>query len=178
MRHFAHRGVWFGIAAMAVIITASNILVGYPINNWLTWGHFSFPVTFLVADLVNRRLGAAQARTVAYSSLSVAAVLSFWLASPRIALGSSLAFICGQLTDIAVFDRLRSWNWWRAPLVSSIIASTVDTAIFYSVAFAGSGLPWITWAFGDYGVKIITAVFLLLPFFIITNRLWSDTARS
>ncbi len=161
-----------GIIAMAVVITVSNILVGYPINNWLTWGHFSFPVTFLVADLTNRRLGAARARTVVYVGFAVAVLLSFWLATPRIALASGSAFIIGQLTNIEIFDRLRHRNWWHAPLISSSIASTIDTIIFYGIAFAGTGLPWITWSLGDYAVKLVCALFLILPYFIITKRLW------
>lgn len=159
---------------MAAVITASNILVGYPINDWLTWGHFSFPISFFVADLVNRRLGASNARIVAYAGFAVAVVLSFWLASPRIALASGSAFIIGQLTNIGIFDRLRHRNWWHAPFISSSIASTVDTVIFYTIAFAGTGLPWVTWSIGDYGVKLVSAVFLILPYFFITKRLWSD----
>ena len=167
-----------GIIAMAAVITISNILVGFPINDWLTWGHFSFPVTFLVADVINRRLGPARARSVAYTGFFVAVVLSFWLASPRISLASGIAFICGQLINIGVFHRLRRRNWWHAPLISSTIASTVDTVLFYGIAFAGTGLPWITWAVGDYGVKIFCAVFLLLPFFLITNRLWTKDSAA
>ena len=169
-----YREIFAGIIAMAAVITISNILVQYPINDWLTWGHFSFPVTFLIADLVNRRLGPSRARSVAYTGFVVAVVLSVWLATPRIALASGLAFLSGQLTDITIFHRLRKAKWWRAPLISSSIASTVDTAIFYSVAFAGTGLPWMTWALGDYAVKLLSAVFLLLPFFLITNRMWSN----
>ncbi len=171
-------GVICGIAAMAAVITASNILVQYPINDWLTWGHFSFPVTFLVADVINRRLGASKARSVAYVGFFVAIVLSYWLASPRIALASGIAFITGQLTNIGIFSALRYRNWWHAPLISSTIASTIDTALFYAIAFAGTGLPWVTWALGDYGVKIVCAVFLLLPFFLITNRLWTGADSS
>ena len=167
-----------GIVSMAVVITLSNILVGYPINDWLTWGHFSFPVTFLVADVINRRLGPAKARSVAYAGFFFAAVLSYWLASPRIALASATAFIVGQLINISIFNRLRRRYWWQAPLVSSTIASTIDTLIFYSIAFAGTGAPWLTWAVGDYAVKIITAVFLLLPFFLITDRLWTRSGTN
>ena len=172
------RGVIWGVIAMAVVITASNILVAYPINNWLTWGHFTFPITFFVADVVNRRLGASKARNVAYISFFTALVMSYWLASPRIALGSGIAFIVGQLTDIGIFDRLKHRNWWHAPLISSSIASVVDTAIFYGVSFAGTGLPWVTWALGDYAVKIVVAVFLLIPFYVVTNRLWTETRTS
>ena len=104
--------------------------------------------------------------------------MSYWLASPRIALGSGIAFIVGQLTDIGIFDRLKHRNWWHAPLISSSIASVVDTAIFYGVSFAGTGLPWVTWALGDYAVKIVVAVFLLIPFYVVTNRLWTETRTS
>ena len=169
----SRRRLLLGITAMATVITASNILVGYPINDWLTWGHFSFPISFFITDLVNRRLGATQARTVAYAGFGVAVVLSFWLATPRIALASGSAFIIGQLTNIGVFDRLRHRNWWHAPLISSSIASTVDTIIFYGIAFAGTSLPWLTWSVGDYAVKLSCALFLILPYFVVTKRLWS-----
>ena len=169
----SRRRLVLGITAMAAVITASNILVGYPINDWLTWGHFSFPISFFITDLVNRRLGATEARTVAYAGFGVAVVLSFWLATPRIALASGSAFIIGQLTNIGIFDRLRHRNWWHAPLISSSIASTVDTIIFYGIAFAGTGLPWLTWAVGDYAVKLSCALFLILPYFVVTKRLWS-----
>ena len=169
----AQRAVILGIIAMAIVITASNILVQYPINDWLTWGHFTFPITFLVADVVNRKFNAMRARSVAYAGFLFAVVLSFWLATPRIALASGVAFIIGQLTDISIFDRLRAKNWWHAPLISSCIASTLDTAFFYGIAFIGTGLPWITWAIGDYAVKLFTAVCLLPLFFLITNRKWS-----
>ncbi len=168
------RSLMPGIVAMAAVITASNILVGYPINDWLTWGHFSFPITFFITDLINRRLGAERARKVAYVGFTVAVVLSFWLATPRIAVASGSAFIIGQLTNIGIFDRLRHKNWWHAPLISSSIASTVDTIIFYSIAFAGTGLPWVSWSIGDYAVKLISALFLILPYFVITKRLWAN----
>ncbi len=172
------RGLILGIVSMATVITASNILVGYPINDWLTWGHFSFPISFFITDLVNRRLGASRARTVAYFGFTVAVLLSFWLASPRIALASGSAFIVGQLTNIGIFDRLRRRNWWHAPLISSSIASTVDTILFYCIAFAGTGLPWLTWSIGDYAVKLVCALFLILPYFVVTKRLWSQRPAS
>jgi len=159
---------------MAVIITASNLLVQHPINDWLTWGHFTFPITFLVADVVNRKLNASRARSVAYAGLIFAVFLSFWLATPRIALASGVAFIIGQLTDISIFDRLRNRNWWQAPLISSGFASTLDTAFFYGIAFVGTGLPWITWALGDYAVKLFTAFCLLPVFYYLTSRNWRN----
>lgn len=168
------RAVLLGILAMALVISVSNFLVQYPINDWLTWGHFSFPVTFFVADLVNRRLGASRARTVAYVGFILAVVVSYWLASPRIAVASGSAFIIGQLINIGVFDRLRDRNWWHAPFISSSIASTVDTIVFYGIAFAGTGLPWVTWSIGDYAVKLASALFLILPYFIVTRQFWSS----
>lgn len=161
------------VVAMCAVITCSNILVQYPINDWLTWGHFSFPITFLIIDLVNRRLGVSRARRVAYAGFLFAVILSSLLATPRIALASGAAFIIGQLTDITIFDWLRNMKWWKAPLISSSIASAVDTVLFYSIAFAGTGLPWVTWSLGDFMVKILSAVFLLLPFFVITNKMWA-----
>lgn len=157
-------GVGLGIIAMVLVVTLSNIAVQYPINDWLTYGALTYPIAFLVTDLTNRGLGVAAARRVVYVGFAVAVGLSIWLATPRIALASGTAFLLAQLLDVAVFDRLRRASWWRAPLVSSTLASTLDTALFFSLAFAGTGLPWITWALGDYGVKIAVALALLIPF--------------
>ncbi|MGH6946344.1 MAG: queuosine precursor transporter [Kiloniellales bacterium] len=161
---FPIAGLLLGTLAMTVIVTAANILVAYPINDWLTWGAFSYPVTFLVTDFTNRTLGAAAARKVVYAGFVVAVVLSLWLADPRIALASGSAFLIAQLLDIAIFDRLRRASWWRAPFISSTISSAIDTAIFFCLAFAGTGLPWITWALGDYAVKLAMALAMLAPF--------------
>lgn len=160
----AARGAAVGIAAMAVVVTASNILVQYPINNWLTWGALSYPFAFLVTDLTNRRLGPGSARRVVWVGFAFAVVLSAWLATPRIAGASGSAFLVGQLADVRVFDRLRHLKWWQAPLVSSSLGSVLDTALFFSLAFAGTGLPWITWGVGDLAVKAVFAVLLLIPF--------------
>jgi hypothetical protein len=151
-------------AAMAAVVAASNVLVQFPINDWLTWGAFTYPVAFLVTDLTNRRLGAAAARRVAVAGFVAAVVLSIWLATPRIALASGIAFLSAQLLDVTLFDRLRRRPWWQAPLASSTLASVWDTALFFSLAFAGTGLPWLTWALGDLGVKLAMALLLLLPF--------------
>jgi uncharacterized PurR-regulated membrane protein YhhQ (DUF165 family) len=158
------RALALPIAAMVVVVAGSNVAVQYPINDWLTWGAFTYPVAFLVTDLTNRRLGPGKARQVAYVGFALAVLLSIWLASPRIALASGSAFVTAQLLDISVFDRLRRLPWWQAPLMSSGIASVWDTAVFFSLAFAGSGLPWITWAIGDFGAKAAMALLLLLPF--------------
>ena len=160
----AARGAAVGIAAMAVVVTASNILVQYPINDWLTWGALSYPFAFLVTDLTNRRLGPGSARRVVWVGFAFAVVLSAWLATPRIAGASGSAFLVGQLADVWVFDRLRHLKWWQAPLVSSSLGSVLDTALFFSLAFAGTGLPWITWGVGDLAVKAVFSALLLIPF--------------
>ena len=161
----AVKGIALGAAAMAVVVTAANILVQYPINDWLTWGAFTYPISFLVTDLCNRGLGPARARQVVYAGFAAAVVLSLVLATPRVALASGSAFLVAQLLDIQIFNRLREGIWWRAPFASSFIASAVDTALFFALAFAGTGLPWVTWGLGDYGVKVLMAVIMLIPFF-------------
>jgi queuosine precursor transporter len=150
--------------AMTLIVVASNILVQYPINDWLTWGAFTYPIAFLVTDLANRRLGPAAARRVVYVGFALAVLCSAVLATPRIAIASGTAFLVAQLLDVFVFNRLRQGTWWRAPLVSSGIGSTVDTALFFTLAFAMTGLPWVGWAIGDLGVKFAVALAMLLPF--------------
>ena len=152
------------VTAMIVVVAGSNIAVQDPINDWLTWGALTYPVSFLVTDLVNRRLGPGRARRVAYVGFPLAVVLSIWLATPRIALASGTAFLTAQLLDVHVFDRLRRLPWWQAPLISTGLASIWDTALFFSLAFAGTGLPWVTWATGDLGAKWAMALVLLLPF--------------
>jgi len=151
-------------AAMALVVVASNVLVQYPINDWLTWGAFTYPAAFLVTDLTNRRLGADAARRVAVVCFAIAVVLSAWLATPRIAAASGTAFLTAQLLDVTLFDRLRRRPWWQAPLASSSLASIWDTAVFFSLAFVGTGLPWITWAVGDLAAKFAMALALLVPF--------------
>jgi uncharacterized PurR-regulated membrane protein YhhQ (DUF165 family) len=158
------RALALPIAAMVAVVAGSNVAVQYPINPWLTWGAFTYPVAFLVTDLTNRRLGPERARTVVYVGFALAVVLSTLLATPRIALASGTAFVTAQLLDVFVFDRLRRLPWWQAPLISSGIASLWDTAVFFGLAFAGTGLPWITWAIGDLGAKVAMASLLLLPF--------------
>ena len=152
------------VLAMVVVVAGSNVAVQYPINDWLTWGAFTYPVAFLVTDLTNRHLGPARARMVAYAGFALGVALSVVLATPRIALASGTAFLSAQLLDIWLFDRLRRQRWWKAPLVSSGLASIWDTALFFSLAFAGTGLPWTTWAVGDLGAKAAMALLLLLPF--------------
>ena len=152
------------IFAMVVVVAASNYLVQFPINDWLTWGALSYPVAFLITDLTNRQLGAEKARRVVVVGFVIAVVASIYLATPRIAVASGLAFLTAQLLDVTIFDRMRKMDWWKAPLVSSVLGSIVDTGIFFAAAFAATGLPWVTWALGDLGVKFVVAMVMLLPF--------------
>ena len=152
------------VLAMVVVVAGSNVAVQYPINDWLTWGALTYPVAFLVTDLTNRRFGPEEARRVVYVGFALAVLLSILLAGPRIGLASGTAFVTAQLLDILVFNRLRRLPWWQAPLISSGLASTWDTAVFFSLAFAGTGLPWVTWGLGDLGVKFAMALLLLIPF--------------
>ncbi|MBB6560909.1 uncharacterized PurR-regulated membrane protein YhhQ (DUF165 family) [Acidovorax soli] len=164
----------FTIAAltMAVVVLASNILVQFPINDWLTWGAITYPAAFLVSELVNRRHGPMQARRVAWVGFAVAVAASLVLAPARIAIASGTAFLLSQWLDIGVFDRLRHGSWWRAPLVATLLAAVLDTAVFWSIAFAGTSDPWVTWALGDLAVKLALGVALLLPFRLLigSNR--------
>ena len=182
------------VAAMAVIVTSSNILVQVPFNDWLTWGAFTYPLAFLVTDLANRLLGVQAARKVVLAGFALAVVLSIWLATPRIAIASGTAFLAAQLLDVAVFDRLRAGSWWRAPFVSSALGASLDTVLFFSLAFApafailgpnepwaleavpllGMGAPvalWISLALGDFGVKMALVVLALVPFRMLSLAL-------
>jgi uncharacterized PurR-regulated membrane protein YhhQ (DUF165 family) len=154
---------------MALVVAASNFAVQFPINDWLTWGAFTYPFSFLVTDVSNRALGPRVARRIVYRGFVLAVVLSFALATPRLAVASGAAFLVGQLLDVSVFDRLRRAAWWWAPLVSSSLASALDSFLFFALAFSGSGAPWVSWAAGDYGVKLGAAVLLLVPFRLLTK---------
>ena len=159
-----------GIFAMVVVIVASNYLVNFPINDFLTWGAFTYPFAFLVTDLTNRRLGPGRARNVVYIGFAIAVVLSVYFAGMRIAIASGTAFLLAQLADVYLFDKLRRSGWWRAPLASSTVGSVLDTALFFSIAFVGTGLPWMTWALGDLAVKLVFAVCMLLPYRLLQRH--------
>jgi uncharacterized PurR-regulated membrane protein YhhQ (DUF165 family) len=156
-------------AAMVLVVSASNYLVQFPLNDWLTWGAFTYPVSFLVTDLVNRWYGPGLARRAVYAGFAVAVVCSIWLATPRIALASGTAFLVGQLLDILVFNRLRRSTWWRAPLFSSSLGSIVDTVLFFGLAFGGTELPVFTLMAGDMVLKLALAVLFLAPFRMVMN---------
>lgn len=165
------RQLWRPILAMLTVIASANYLVQFPINNWLTWGAFTFPVTFLVTDLTNRAVGAQAARRVAWAGFAAAVVVSLLLAPWRIAVASGAAFILGQLLDIVAFNRLRALSWWKAPFFGSAIASVIDTGVFFFLAFAGSDLDWKLLAMGDLGVKWLMATVLLAPYRAMLPRL-------
>ena len=158
------------VLAMGLVVLSSNILVQYAINDWLTWGAITYPFAFLVTELVNRAFGPLQARRVAWVGFAVAVAASVALAPARIAAASGLAFLLSQMLDISIFDKLRNSRWWRAPLVATVLAAVLDTTVFWSVGFAGQDLPWITWALGDLGVKLVMAICLLLPFRLLIGK--------
>lgn len=154
----------YAYLAMIAVVSASNYLVQFPINDWLTCGAFTYPASFLVTELTNRFYGPKQARKVVYVGFVIAVILSIWLATPKIALASGMAFLVSQLLDIAVFNRLRNGAWWYAPFFASLLASIVDTGMFWSIAFWGEDLPVLTWATGDFGIKFAMDVAMLTPF--------------
>ncbi len=188
--------IWPFMAAMAIIVVASNILVQYPFRHFglgeiLTWGAFTYPIAFLVNDLCNRRFGPRAARHVVLAGFVIAVILSIWLASPRIALASGSAFLFAQLLDVAVFHRLRGSAWWRAPLISTLVGSVLDTVLFFSIAFSahfafldtalgredgslafpvslfGTGIEaplWLSLALGDFVVKLLIGLVMLAPY--------------
>jgi uncharacterized PurR-regulated membrane protein YhhQ (DUF165 family) len=170
------------VAAMTLVVVASNVLVQYPFEPWglgdyLTWGAFTYPVSFLVTDLTNRRYGAAVARRLVAAGFVIAVILSVALATPRIAAASGTAYLVGQLLDVSVFNGLRRQTWWHAPLAGSLVGSALDTVLFFSIAFAGiaemSGpvpfaglsLPlWVSLALCDFAVKVTLALLALVPY--------------
>jgi len=199
-----------GVIAMAAIVVASNILVQFLFGQWLTWGAFTYPLAFLVTDIMNRVYGREAARKVVFAGFVVGIICSFIgtqivgeygpLVTLRIAIGSGLAFLTAQLIDIAIFHRLRDGTWWRAPVVSSVVGSSIDTALFFTIAFsaslswvepandvswAGEVLPllgtgpmvplWVSLALADWLVKLALALIALVPFRIIVRSLTRQT---
>ena len=164
---------------MGAVVLSSNYLVQFPINYYglneiLTYGAFSYPVAFLITDLANRFCGKFVARKIVYVGFLIGIIFTFLfstnftdLISVRIAIGSGVAFITAQLLDIQIFDHLRKKNWFIAPLTSSLIGSTVDTFLFFSIAFYATGVPWFTLSLGDLTVKIFVALVMLIPFRIL-----------
>ena len=169
--------------AMGVIVLASNYLVQFPVkylglDNLLTYGAFSYPIAFLITDLANRSYGKIAARKIVYVGFSIGIMFTLFfstnfsdLISIRIAIGSGIAFITAQLLDVQIFDRLRKKHWYVAPLSSSLIGSTVDTFLFFSISFYGTGIPWVTLSLGDLAVKILIALLMLIPFRLLLGTL-------
>ena len=161
---------------MGVIVLLSNYLVQFPINkfgleNILTYGAFSYPVAFLITDLANRSYGKSGAKKVVYFGFSIGILFTLIFStnfgdmiSIRIAIGSGTAFIVAQLLDVQIFDKLREKKWFIAPLASSMIGSIIDTFLFFSISFYGTGIPWFSLALGDLAVKIFVALIMLIPF--------------
>ncbi len=180
------RGMALAIAAMVAVVALSNYTVQFPINAWLTWGALIYPLTFLVTDIANRAWGPSRARTIVYVGFAVGVLLSGALAPWRIAVASGIAFIVGQLLDIAVFDRLRRGTWWQAPFVGSALGSIVDTVLFFGIAFVGvmplmpqtQGPSVVTLTLGDLILKLALALVLLAPFRALMGRVLPLEARA
>ena len=161
---------------MGAVVLASNYLVQFPINyhgleNVLTYGAFSYPIAFLITDLTNRSFGKNFARKIVYFGFFLGIGFTILFStdfadyiSIRIAIGSGFAFLVAQLLDVQIFDKLRKKEWFIAPLTSSIIGSTVDTFLFFSIAFYATEVPWLTLSLGDLGVKVAVALVMLIPF--------------
>jgi uncharacterized integral membrane protein (TIGR00697 family) len=199
-----------GIIIMAAIVVASNILVQHLFGQWLTWGAFTYPLAFLVTDVMNRVYGVSAARKVVFAGFVVGVISSLIgtqiigefgpLVTLRIALASGIAFLTAHMLDVAIFDRLRDGKWWRAPLASTLIGSSVDTVLFFSIAFsatlvfmeplndvswANEALPllglgpvvplWVSLALADWFVKLSLALLALVPFRLIVTRLTPNT---
>ena len=166
---------------MGVVVLSSNFLVQFPVNYYglneiLTYGAFSYPIAFLITDLANRTYGKIIARKIVYFGFLIGIIFTLFfstnfadLISIRIAIGSGSAFLVAQLLDVQIFDKLRKNIWYIAPLISSLIGSIVDTFLFFSIAFAGTDVPWITLSLGDLTVKIFVAIAMLVPFRLLLN---------
>jgi queuosine precursor transporter len=200
-----------GVLAMAAIVVASNILVQFLLGDFLTWGALTYPLAFLVNDVMNRVYGPAAARRVVWAGFATGVACSLVgtqivgefgpLVTLRIAVGSGLAFLTAQMLDVTIFDRLRDRRWWTAPLASTLVGSTVDTALFFSIAFAGVftflepgndvgwaneavpllgiGPPaafWISMAVADWGAKLALALLALVPFRLIVKKMTQQVA--
>ena len=168
---------------MALVVTLSNYLVQFPVNyiglqDLLTYGAFSYPVSFLITDLSNRKYGKNTAKKIVYLGFGLGVFLTLYfstnysnLISVRIAIGSGIAFLVAQLVDVNIFDILRKKVWFVAPLVSSLIGSSIDTFLFFSISFYGTNVNWITLSLGDLFVKIFVALAMLIPFRFLLSRI-------
>ena len=167
---------------MGLVVIASNYLVQFPVNFYgledlLTYGAFSYPITFLITDLSNRAFGKKIARYVVLIGFCIGIILTFFVStnfddiiSVRIAIGSAIAFIIAQNLDINIFDFLRKKTWYIAPLTSSVLGSIIDTFLFFSIAFYNTGIPWFTLALGDLAIKLIVSLVMLIPFRLFIRK--------
>ena len=161
---------------MALVVTLSNYLVQFPVNymglqDIFTYGAFSYPIAFLITDLANRRYGKKIAKKIVYLGFALGVFMTIYfstnysdLISIRIAIGSGTALLVAKLIDVHIFDRLRKKIWFIAPLTSSLIGSSIDTFLFFSISFYATGIPWFTLSLGDLAVKIFVALIMLIPF--------------
>ena len=168
---------------MALIVALSNYLVQFPVNYFgfkdiLTYGAFSYPVAFLITDLANRKYGKNSAKKIVYVGFLLGVFLTFYLStnysdliSIRIAIGSGVAFLFAQLVDVHIFDKLRNKKWFIAPLASSFSGSIIDTFLFFSISFYGTGISWFTLSLGDLAVKMFVALLMLIPFRLLIGTL-------
>ena len=175
---------------MGAIVVTSNYLVQFPIQYFnlseiLTYGAFSYPITFLITDLANRAYGKIVARKIVYFGFIIGILLTLFVStnfsdiiSIRIAIGSGLAFFISQNLDVKIFDVLRKKKWYVAPLSSSIAGSVVDTFLFFSIAFYATGIPWITLAFGDLAVKLFIALAMLIPFRLLLSKIKDNSEKT
>ena len=177
---------------MGLVVVTSNYLVQFPIQYFglseiLTYGAFSYPITFLITDLANRAYGKLVAKKIVYVGFTIGILLTLFVStnfsdtiSVRIAIGSGIAFFIAQNLDVQIFDHLRKKVWFVAPLTSSILGSLTDTLLFFSIAFYATGIPWVTLAFGDLAVKLFIAVAMLIPFRLLINNIkdFSDNSLS
>ena len=168
---------------MGAVIIASNYLVQFPINKFnlqdiLTYGALSYPIVFLITDISNRRFGKEKSRKLVYIGFLVGILLTVFVStnfqdviSIRIAIGSGTAFLIAQLIDVEIFQRLRNKIWFVAPMISSIFGSIIDTFLFFSISFLGTGIPWVTLAFGDLFVKLLMVLLMLIPFRLLIIKI-------
>jgi queuosine precursor transporter len=173
---------------MGTVVLASNYLVQFPINYYgfeeiLTYGAFSYPVAFLITDLANRSYGKVIARKIVYIGFIIGIAFTLFfstnfedLISIRIAIGSGTAFLVAQLLDVQIFDKLRKKKWFVAPLTSSLIGSTIDTFLFFSISFYATGIPWVTLSLGDLAVKVLVALLMLIPFRLLPGTVKASKA--
>ena len=173
---------------MGAVVLTSNYLVQFPIKYYgleeiLTYGAFSYPIAFLITDLANRSYGKEIAKRTVYVGFVIGIVFTFFfstnftdLVSLRIAIGSGVAFLVAQLLDVQIFDQLRKKRWFVAPLTSSLIGSTIDTFLFFSISFYATGIPWVTLSLGDLAVKVLVALLMLIPFRLLLGALKASKA--